>query len=167
MQIAKKISEIPEEEERICALKWDENGMYIKSYEEYSVRLDQVEGFVDVGPLGRKCERARCVFCLDSINARHPWRQPLAYFLPGKCLKAEEIVILLKDCLDRLRERGVDVRLVTCDQGTSNQSAYAQLGVNPDRPYFIHNGKQLCIVRFSAFNKKIGELTKETKISVL
>jgi len=118
--------------------------MAIKSYEEYSLKLDEIEGLVDLEPLGRKSERAKCVFvfCLDSLNARHAWRQPLAYFLPGKCMKAEEIIILLKECLDRLNETGADVQLVTCDQGTCNQSAYAQLGINPENPYFIHNGKK-------------------------
>jgi len=36
-------------EERVCALKWDE--MSIKSYEEYSVKLDEIEGPVDLGLL--------------------------------------------------------------------------------------------------------------------
>jgi len=136
-----KISHIPLEE-RVCALKWDE--MSIKSYEEYSLKLDHIEGLIDLGHLGRKFERAKCVFvfCLDSLNAHHPWRQPLAYFLPGKCMKAEEIVTLVKECLDRLKETGADVQLLTCDQGTSNQSAYAQLGINAEKPYFTHNGKE-------------------------
>jgi len=70
-KLQEKISKIPVEE-RVCALKWDE--MYIKSYEEYSFSLDQIEGFVNLEPLGRKNEKAKCVFvfCLDSINARHP-----------------------------------------------------------------------------------------------
>lgn len=140
-KLQEKIAKLPAEE-RMCALKWDE--MSIKSYEEYSLRLDEVEGLVDLGPLGRKNERAKCVFvfCLDSINARHPWRQPLAYFLPGKCMKAEEIIQLLEECLDRLSKTGADVRIVTCDQGTSNQSAYNQLGVHADKPYFIYKGKK-------------------------
>jgi len=122
-KLKEKISHIPLEE-RICALK-DE--MSIKSYEEYSLKLDHIEGIVDLGHLERKFERAKCVFvfCLDSLNAHHPWRQPLAYFLPGKCMKAEEIVTLMKECLDRLKEMCADVQLLTCDQGTSNQSAYA------------------------------------------
>jgi len=97
-KLKEKISHIPMEE-RVCALKWDE--MAIKSYEEYSRKLDEIEGLLDLRPLGRKSERSKCVFvfCLDSLNARHPWRQPLAYFLPGKCMKAEEIIILLKECL--------------------------------------------------------------------
>lgn len=129
-------------EQRVYALKWDE--MYIKSYEEYSFSLNQVEGLVDLGPLGRKNERAKCVFvfCLDSINARHPWRQPLAYFLSGKSMKAEEIMTLMKDCLDRLSKTGADVRLITCDQGPCNKKTYTQLDVHSNKPYFIHNGKK-------------------------
>lgn len=64
-KLQEKIAKLPAEE-RVRALKWDE--MYIKSY-EYSLYLDQIEGLVDLGPLGRKSERAKCVFvfCLDSM----------------------------------------------------------------------------------------------------
>lgn len=112
--------------------------MYIKSYEEYSVKLDEIEGLVNLGPLGKTNERAKCifVFCLDSINAHHPWLQLLAYFLSGKCMKAEDIIMLLKYCLDMLVKTGADVQLVTCDQGTSNQSAYTNLGVHSDKSFF-------------------------------
>ena len=70
-KLEEKISKIPAEE-RVCALKWDE--MTIKSYEEYSLKLDEIEGLVDLGPLGRKHETAKhvFVFCLDSINAHNP-----------------------------------------------------------------------------------------------
>lgn len=140
-KLKERIAQIPEEE-RLCALKWDE--MAIKSYEEYSSKLDQIEGLVDLGPLGRTSERTKCVFvfCLDSLNARHPWRQPLAYFLPGKCMKSHEIVCLVKICLEKLNETGADVKLVTCDQGTNNQAAYNLLRVNEQEPYFMHNNKK-------------------------
>ena len=46
--------------QRIYALKWDE--MSIKSYEEYSTYLDEIEGLIDLGPLGRNAERAKHVF---------------------------------------------------------------------------------------------------------
>lgn len=67
-KLQEKISRIPAEE-RVCALKWDE--MAIKSYEEYSFKLVEIEGLVDLGPLGRKHESAKhiFVFCLDSLNA--------------------------------------------------------------------------------------------------
>lgn len=68
----------------MCALKWDE--MSIKNYEEYSVKLDEIKGIVDLGFLGRKSERAKCL-CILSRQFKCAWRQPLAYFLLGKCMK--------------------------------------------------------------------------------
>lgn len=50
-KLEEKISKLPAEE-RVCALKWDE--MTIKSYQEYSSKLDEIEGLVDLGPLGKK-----------------------------------------------------------------------------------------------------------------
>lgn len=140
-KLKEKISHLPLEQ-RVCALKWDE--MTVKSYEEYSFKLDEIEGLVDLGPLGRNSNRATHIFafCLDSLNARHPWRQPLAYFLPAKGLKAEEMILLLKECLDRLNETGADVQLLTCDQGPNNRSAYTQLGIDAENPFFIYNGKK-------------------------
>jgi len=41
-----------------------------------------------------------------------------------------------------LSKTGADVQLITCDQGTCNQSAYNQLGINPENPFFIYNGKK-------------------------
>lgn len=138
-KLKEKIAQIPEEE-RVCALKWDE--MSIKSYEEYSSKLDEID-LVDLGPLGRKAERTKCVFvfCLDSLNARHPWRQPLAYFLSGKCMRSHEIVHLVKMCLDKLNETDTDVKLITCE-GTNNQATYSQLGVDVQESYFMYNNKR-------------------------
>lgn len=101
---------------------------------------------------------------MDSINARHPWRQPLAYFLPGKCIKAEEIVTLMIECLDRLSKTGADVRLTTCYQSSCNQSAYAQLGVQSDKSYFIHNKKKYyASFDFPHLVKRLASLLRKHK----
>jgi len=44
--------------------------------------------------------------------------------------------------IDRLSATGANVQLVTCDQGTCNQSAYTQLRINTMRPFFIYNEKK-------------------------
>lgn len=64
-KLKEKISHIPMGK-RVCALKWDETT--IKSYKEYSFKIDEIKGLVDLGSLGRKSERVKCVFvfCLDS-----------------------------------------------------------------------------------------------------
>ena len=87
---------------------------------------------MDLGPLGRRNERARYVFvfCLDSLNAKNPWRQLIAYFLTGNRMNAQEMHKLLEQCLVRLDKGGATVVLTTCDQGPSNQSLYSTvLGV--------------------------------------
>lgn len=56
-------------------------------------------------------------------------------------MKAVDIVDLLKICLDKLNETGANVKLLTCDQGPNNQSAFVQLGVSEHKPYFIYNNK--------------------------
>jgi hypothetical protein len=170
-KLKEKISRLPMEE-RVCALKWDE--MAIKPYEEYSRKFDEIEGLVDLGSLGKKSERSKCVFvfCLDSLNARRPWRQPLAYFLPGTSMKAEDIIILLKECLDRLNATGADVQLVTCNQGTCNQSAYTQLEINALRPFFIYNEKRYnacfdfphLVKRLASFLRTHGNIYCDDKI---
>lgn len=87
-KLKENINQLPMEE-RVCTLKWDE--MYIKSYEEYSSKLDEIEGLVDLRPLGRKSERAKCVFvfCLDSLNARHSWPSTYSLFPSREMYESE------------------------------------------------------------------------------
>lgn len=125
-KLAEKLCTMPMDE-RVCALKWDE--MSIKDYEEYSTKFDAIEGLVDLGPLGRRYKRAKhiFVFCVDSLNAKNPWRQPIAYFLPGTGMTSEEIGHLVKVCLQKLKDAGANVKLLTCDQGVANQQAYSSI----------------------------------------
>jgi len=79
-------------------------------------------------------------------------------------MKAEEIIILLKQCSNRFSKTGADVRIVTCDQGTCNQSAYNQLGVDSDRPYFIYNEKKYyASFDFPHLVKRLASLLKRQK----
>lgn len=58
---------------------------------------------------------------------------------------------------------GADVRLVTCDQGTSNQSAYAQLGVHSDEPFFINERKYYASFDFPHLVKRLASLLRRYK----
>ena len=75
-KLESKLKSLPPEE-RMCALKFDE--LTIKSFEEYSKKLDEVEGFSDIGSFRRDSTIAKhaLLFCLDSINAKNNWRQLL------------------------------------------------------------------------------------------
>jgi len=73
----------------------------------------------------------------------------------------------LKEFLNRLSKIGADVRIVTCDQGTSNQSAYNQLGIDSDRSYFIYNEKKYYAFDFPHLVKRLASLLRRQKKSVL
>lgn len=160
-----KLSNLPPDE-RVCVLKFDE--MTIKNFEEYSHKFDCIEGLVDLGPLGRRDERARYVFlfCVDSLNAKNPWRQPLAYFLSGSGMKASDIYTLLEECLCKLTSAGADVTLITCDQGPSNQSLFSNhLGVSAEKPLFTIGEKDiLASYDFPHLIKRLVSLLRNYKV---
>lgn len=88
------------------------------------------QGLVELGPLGRRDERAHYVllFNLTSLNVGNKWRQPIAYFFAGKSgMTAEEIHSLLKEALQRLEEVDARVKLLVCDQGPNNQRLYDKI----------------------------------------
>lgn len=139
-KVAEKLSKL-RVNERVCALKWGE--MSIKSYEKYSRSLDIIEGLIDLGPLGRTTERAKhvMVFCIDGLNAKNPWRQLIAYFFTGNSTNNEITAKLVRMCLSKLKETGALVKLLTCDQASSNQNAlYKHCNVTEEKPYFEHDG---------------------------
>ncbi|XP_063972848.1 uncharacterized protein LOC135160339 isoform X2 [Diachasmimorpha longicaudata] len=126
---------------RKCSIAIDEMG--IKAWEEYSIKFDGIEGLVDLGPLGRRDQRAHIVFIfsLTSLNCKDKWRQAVAYFYTLKGgISASEINVLLKECLHRLKESNVQVQLIVCDQGPSNQKLYSEiLQVNIDKASIVIN----------------------------
>ncbi|XP_048511949.1 uncharacterized protein LOC125501093 [Athalia rosae] len=154
-------------EERCCALKWDE--MSLMEREEYDVKTDVIEGFEDLGPLGRTERRANhaFVFCLNGLHAGNQWRTMLAYFLPCNNVSGSDIVRLVRQCIGKISEAGADLKMTVCDQGTSNGKAYSELGVSEDRPHFFHEGKKI-IALFDfphAVKNVLGLFRKWGKIS--
>lgn len=66
-------------------------------------------------------------FCIDSLEAENPWHQFISYYLTGKGgASAKDLKEILDDLLLRLKEAGVDVRLITCDQGANNRKLYSK-----------------------------------------
>ena len=126
--------------QRIGCLKFDE--MSIKKFEEYSLKYI-IEGLIDFGPMGRRDELAGHIllFCLDSINAENPWRQIVAYFLTGKSTTHKEIVELTEICLQKLKDVGANVQIITCNQGGPNRKAFNNWKICPHKPFFSLNNE--------------------------
>ena len=141
-KLKEKMNDLPPEQ-RICGLKWDE--FSCKKFEEYSKYCDLIEGLVDLGPLGRQNAPASTVlvFSLDSLDAKNPYSQPISYFLTDKSTTGEVIAELVKRCLSKLAECGSDVRLLTCDQASTNQNCiWKSFGATEEKPYFEYEGRR-------------------------
>lgn len=134
--INKALTDLPEDE-RLCALKWDE--MSIKAWEEYNKKLDLIEGLVDLGEFGRRPDASKQILllCLDSINVTNPWRQIFAYFFTGSGVSGQELERIISKGLKYAKEQGALIKLVACDQGTANRNVYSLFNVSLYQPYFI------------------------------
>ncbi|KAF0749006.1 Uncharacterized protein FWK35_00022236 [Aphis craccivora] len=99
--------------EKYCIVAFDE--MKIKTVLEYSKPLDLVEGFEDLGHLGRTNKPASQALVFMARGLYSNWKLPVAYFFYT---------------VEKLLEVGLRVKAVVCDQSTNNQAAYKDLGIN-------------------------------------
>lgn len=129
------------EKEKCCTVVFDE--MRIKSYLEYNQSLDRVEGFEDLGFLGRKnlIGQQAMVFCARGLYSS--WKMPLGYFITHSSMKSNDLKTVIIDCIEKLFDIGLNVCAVVSDQGTNNQSAYKMLGMTSEKPYFYVRYKQI------------------------
>ena len=62
------------------------------------------------------------------------------------CFFSEDLVILIKMSIDEATECGADVKMIVCDQGGPYRSAYAQLGVTAENPFFYYKEKKVLAI---------------------
>lgn len=106
------------------------NKTKIKNYLECSKTLDLVEGFQDIGHLGKENKLVSQVMVFMVRGLYSNWKLPVAYFL---CLSAMNHIILsnlILKTVEKLLKVGSYVKSVVCDQGTNNQAAYRKLGMS-------------------------------------
>ena len=127
--------------QRMCALVFDE--MSIKKNMTYDVKNDCVEGFQDLGSLGRKAQVANHAGVFMVRGLVDKWKQPVSYVLSSSTVEASDLKKLILLCLSEMTEVGLDVKVVICDQGTNNRSMLEKLGVSIDQPFFMHEGKKV------------------------
>lgn len=129
--------------DRVCSLLIDE--VSLKTSLCYDQRLDVVVGFEDMGTGNRNAKLASSSLVFMVRGLALNWKQPLGYFLTQSACKGDILPALLLDCLDKLRNIGLQVVVVISDQGSNFVHMTKTLGVSPDRPYFEHLG---CIYHY-------------------
>ena len=113
--------------------------MAIKENLRYNAKEDVVEGFEEMGEMGRTKYVANnaLVFMVRSLTEN--WKQAVGYFLSSGPMKSDIIKSALLNCIDKVESVGLNVKVIICDQGSNNQSLVKSLGATEAKPTFLHN----------------------------
>lgn len=118
----------------MCVLLFDE--MAIKKNLDYNKSLDLIEGFEDLGER-RSVQYASEAMVFMATGIMNKWKLPLGYKLISKTMKVDDIKQCIYDIVKILKLCGMEVKMVVCDQGSSNRSAITRLGVTAEHPFFV------------------------------
>lgn len=115
--------------------------MKIKTLLEYSKPLDLVEGFEDLGHLGRINKPASQALVFMARGLYSNWKLPIAYFFSVSSMSHSVLNKLIISTVEKLLEVGLHVKAVVCDQGTNNEAVYKDLGTSKENLFFYINNK--------------------------
>lgn len=135
------------EDEKQCVLMFDE--MSIKKSLEYNSKLDVVEGFQDLGPLGRENTLATHALVFMTRGLKHPWKCPVSYFLSHNSIQHTNLVLLIDLCISSLSDAGLNVKAIVNDLGSTNAAAMKLLGITPEKPYYLFKSQKIYCLMIS------------------
>lgn len=142
-QIKLKISNMNKQEKK-CAILLDE--ISIMRTIEYNKVLDEIEGFEDLGSLGRtnKLGSHALVVMVRGLYAK--WKIPLCYFFTGSGVKGNNLVTIIEECVKQILSIGLLPTCIICDQGTQNRRMYTLLGGTEDKPWTTLCNKKIFLI---------------------
>jgi len=127
-----------------CVIMLDE--VSIMKAVEYNKFLDYIEGFEDLGPLGRNDKIGTHALVIMVRGLYKNWKFPLSFFFTGSGVKGNDLVIIIKQAIKHIIEVGLIPTCIVCDQGTQNRRTYMLLGGTQEKPYFIENENKIYLL---------------------
>jgi len=110
---------------------------------EYNKSIDLIEGFEDLGPLGRTSKVAKHALVIMVRGLYKNWKFPLCYFLANNGVSGNNLNILIKESVKCLLDVGLLPTAIVCDQGTQNQKLFTLLGGTEVNPITEIHGKKI------------------------
>ena len=76
----------------------------------------------DFGYLGRTAfiMNHAIVFLIRELHDK--WKQPVGYFLSSGTMNGQTMATLLKDCISKVENCGLSVKVIISDQGSNNRN---------------------------------------------
>lgn len=130
--------------EKKCVILLDE--MAIKKYIEYNKSLDEIEGFEDLGSLGKSNKPGSHALVVMIRGLYANWKIPLSYYFTGSGVKGDNLVLIIKECVQKILELGFLPSAIICDQGTQNRRMFSILGASENEPFTTICGRKLFLI---------------------
>lgn len=131
-------------DEKKCVILLDEVSI-MKSI-EYNKVLDEIEGFEDLGQLGRTDKFASHALVIMIRGLYTNWKFPFSYFFTGSGVKGDNLVLIVENCVQKLLELDLIPTSIVCDQGTQNRRMFSLFGGTENNPSTVLCGKKLFLI---------------------
>lgn len=142
-QIQLKVSTMSYQEKK-CTILLDE--VNIMKAIEYNKTLDIIEGYEDLGNLGRTDKIGSHALVIMIRGLYINWKLPFCYFFTGNGIKGDNLVIILNECVQKLKDIGLLPSAVVCDQGSQNRRMFSLLGGTVTNPSINIYGRKLTLI---------------------
>lgn len=126
--------------DRACTLIFDE--MSLKEHLQYDAKHDIVMGFSDDGRQ-RTPAVANSALLILVAGISKTWIQPVAYTVSRTKTPADTLHHLIITLIKQLQGARLFVKALICDQGGSNITLANKLGVTPEEPFFVLEGRKI------------------------
>lgn len=119
--------------DRKCIVLHDE--MSILKCIKYNKTLDMIEGFEDLGLIGRTSKYAKHALVIIVRGLYKNWKFPLCYFLGNNGINGNELSQIIKQSVKHILNIGLLPTSIVCDQGSQNRKLFNLLGGDESNPF--------------------------------
>ncbi|KAL4107120.1 hypothetical protein QTP88_018552 [Uroleucon formosanum] len=142
-QIKHKTSDMSYDEKK-CVILLDE--VSIMKAIEYNKSLDEIEGFEDLGSLGRTNKLGSHALVLMVRGLYKNWKFPFSYYFTGSGIKGDSLTTIVKEAVGKLLELSLLPTCIVCDQGTQNRRMFSLLGGSEKNPSTVICNKKIFLI---------------------
>lgn len=126
---------------RLCLISFDE--MSLKSNVFYQSNTDELIGLEDFGDgIKTNCVASSAIVFM-ARGVVDNWKQPLAYYLVNESCSSTKVREKLEELIDKVESIGLEVVGLVSDIGSNFQKFVREMGITPEKPWFVYKGKQI------------------------
>ena len=130
--------------DKLSVLAFDETEL--KPCYTYNGTLDSVDGFVDLGHLGREGKEAKKVLVFILRGLKSKYKQAVSYYLTDGSLDSLKLKKIIEFNIRKCTEVGFSIVAILSDGDAKNRKAAKDFGSTIDDPSFSFDGRRMAFI---------------------